>query len=106
MRISGPTYDFTTTNANNAPEKPGVYVLYQDGNPILVGSASDPGVTLRSCLQAHVKGDLGKATRGATAFQAEVTESPAVAAYKEQTLLWDYQYVNGRPIRCNDSLLM
>jgi len=105
MRISGPTYDFNLSNVNSAPDQPGVYVLYQDGNLIYTGSAAGPGVTLRSCLQAHKRGDLGRSTQRTTAFQTKVAENSVKAANRERNLLWDFQFINGRSARCNDPLL-
>jgi len=97
MPISGPTYDFNWSSVNNAPDKHGVYILYQAGKVTYIGRATDPGVTLRSRLQAHKRGDLGKSTKEAAAFQSEATDNPVTAAARERQLLWDYQYLNGRP---------
>jgi len=58
MRITGSTYDFTWSNVDNAPDKVGVYVLYQHRNLIYIGCAAGQGETLRSRLQAHKRGNL------------------------------------------------
>ena len=104
MPVAGPTYDFNWSNVNNASPKQGVYILYQDGRQIYIGSAVNPGETLRSCLQAHKGGDLGTSTQGATTFQIEATENSADAANKERDLMWGYQYINRRTPRYNDPL--
>ncbi len=105
MPISGSTYDFNWSNVNNAPVKHGVYILYQAGKVTYIGRAADRGVTLRSRLQAHKRGDLGKSTQEAAAFQAEATDNPITAADRERQLLWDFQYLNGRPGWHYDPLL-
>jgi len=105
MPISGPTYDFNWSNVNNAPAKHGVYILYQRGRVTFIGRATEPGVSLRSRLQAHKRGDLGKSTQEAAAFQSEATDNSVTAAERERQLLWDYQYLNGRPTWHYDPLL-
>ena len=101
MHISGPTYDFIWSNVNNAPDKQGVYILYQDSKVTYIGSVTDPGETLRSHLQAHKRGDLGTSTQGVTTFQTEATQNSVNAAKRERNL----QFINGRPARCHDPLL-
>lgn len=105
MSISGPTCDFSWPNVNNAPDRSGVYILYQDGNPTYIGRAVELGVALRGRLQAQKRGDLGRSTQGATAFQTEAIEDPVNAANRERKPMWDFQFLNGRPPRCNDPLL-
>ena len=104
MPISGSTYDFNWSNVNNAPVQHGVYILYQAGRVTYIGHAADPGVNLRTRLQAHIRGDLGTSTQGTTAFQTEATADSVDAANRERNLRWDFEHVNGRPPRCNDPL--
>ena len=105
MPLSGPTYDFNWSNVNNAPVKHGVYILYRAGKVTYIGRATDPSVTLRSRLQAHKRGDLGKSTKETAAFQLEATDNLVNAASRERQLLWEFQFLNGRPAWDYDPLL-
>jgi len=60
MPIGGEKQSFTNENVEKAPEKHGVYALY-DGNTIIYnGRAAGEGVTIRSRLKDHKSGREGK----------------------------------------------
>ena len=70
-----------------APDAPGVYALWKDGQVIYYGRASGDGVTIRSCLIDHVSGARGIATRGATHYSWEITRA---AVAREVELLSEF----------------
>ena len=99
MSIQGEKYPFTQENVDRAPEKHGVYVLYDDGTTIYIGRAAGQGVTIRSRLQAHKRGDEGKCTQSASHYRREVTES---AVSREEDLLEEFKKAHGKLPRCNE----
>ena len=58
MPVNGGKLQFTETNVNLSPDKPGVYVLYVDGHLIYYGSSEK---SVRSRLQDHLAGREGGA---------------------------------------------
>ena len=99
MPINGDSYDFTWANVNNAPERHGVYALYRNGRLVYCGRAAGAGVTIRSRLQSHKRGDEGPCTANATRYRREVTESPVS---RERELLQEFVQQYGRLPECND----
>lgn len=100
MPIAGPKYAFTAENVNNSPENHGVYVLYSEDVLIYIGRASGQGVTIRSRLQSHKRGDEGTCTQGASHYRREVTDRPVS---REKELLDEYAAAHqGKLPRCNE----
>ena len=58
-----------------APDAPGVYALWRDGQVIYYGRASGEDVTIKSCLIDHISGTRGATTRGATHYSWEITRA-------------------------------
>ena len=100
MPIDGGKYEFTLQNLNKAPDKAGVYALF-DGNEIIYyGRAQGGDVTIRSRLKDHKSGREGSCTSNASHYMREVTSSPVK---REQELLEEYKQThNGKLPRCND----
>ncbi len=99
MPITGDKYPFTEENVNNSPAEHGVYALYDGDVTIYIGRASGEGVTIRSRLQSHHRGDEGPCTEAATHYRREVTSRPIA---RESELLDEYEENYGRLPRCND----
>lgn len=99
MSINSKTYAFTEDNVNKAPENHGVYELYRDGALTYIGRASGNGVTIRTRLQSHRRGDEGSCTEVATDYKREVCDSPVG---REKELLEEYKRANGHLPPCND----
>ncbi len=116
MPITGDKYVFTERNINNAPAEHGVYVLY-DNTPLVtefsgpfpsmrrrrgdltiyIGRASGDGVTIRSRLMSHYRGDEGLCTVAATHYRREVTSDPIA---RESELLDEYEENYSELPRC------
>ncbi len=89
----------TDANISAAPAELGVYALYQ-GTLIYIGRAWGTGVTIRSRLQAHKRGDEGACTKAMTAFSYMVTSNPQQA---ETNALNGYKRDNNQNLpRCNE----
>ena len=99
MPISGDSYPFTQDNVNKAPAQHGVYQLEEGSEITYIGRASGDGVTIRSRLQSHYRGDEGPCTKAATHYQREVTNRPIA---REKELLDEYVRQHGRLPACND----
>ena len=99
MPVTGKRYDFTKTNVDRAPLDHGVYVLFVGNETIYIGRASGTGVTLRSRLQEHQRGDEGPCTKQAATYSRESHED---AAARELELYREHVATHGRPPRCND----
>ena len=98
MAINRKVYTFV--GVNNAPEKQGVYALYDGQELIYIGRASGEGVTIRSRLQAHHRGDDGRCTQQAIHYRREVTTDPIS---REQELLEEYKRAHdGRLPHCSE----
>ncbi len=116
MPITGDKYAFTESNINNAPAEHGVYALY-DPSPLVtessgpfpsvrrrsgdliiyIGRASGDGVTIRSRLKSHYRGDEGLCTLAATHYRREVTSDPIA---RESELLDEYEEKYSELPRC------
>lgn len=79
-----------------APDKPGVYSLYLNGNLIYIGSSE---VSIRDRLRSHHAGNEGSCTQGASEFNYDLSRAPVA---RERELLEEYQAANGRLPRCNE----
>ena len=98
MAITGAKYSFNDTNVNNAPDKAGVYALYEGDILIYYGRAQGGDVTIRSRLQSHLRGDEGSCTKAASSFNSEASSSPVA---REKELLAEFEKQNSRLPRCN-----
>ncbi len=99
MPITGPRYAFTESNVNKAPAEHGVYALYDGDVIVYIGRASGDGVTIRSRLKSHYRGDEGLCTVAATRYRREVTSDPIA---RESDFLDEYEENYGELPRCND----
>ena len=99
MPISGKLYAFTQDNVNKAPAEHGVYQLYEGDVTTYIGRAAGDGVTIRSRLQSHFRGDEGPCTEAAENYRREVTPRPVA---RERELIDEYERKYGRLPRCND----
>ena len=93
------TYAFSKNNVDKAPNSHGVYALYRDGVLIYIGRASGNGVTIRSRLQCHLRGDEGPCTRAATHYWREQNAAPI--AREAELLDWHRKKFGALP-RCNE----
>lgn len=72
-----------------APEAPGVYALWKEGQVIYYGRASSgEGATIKSCLIEHISGMRGASTRGATHYSWEITRVPAAREVELLSEFW------------------
>lgn len=98
MPISSELFPFTARLLAGAPEEPGVYALWEDGEITYIGHAGGRGATIRSHLVDHFAGTLSPCTRRATHYSWEISLKPAA---REAELLEDYRKANARLPRCN-----
>ncbi len=98
MPIIGDKYGFTQDNVDKSPDDHGVYELYEGDELIYIGRAAGDGVTIRSRLQDHFRGDDGRCTQQATTYRREVTNTPKA---REVELLNEHLRRHGRLPRCN-----
>jgi len=101
LPISGDKYAFIQQNIDQSPASHGVYALYDGDTTIYFGRAAGMGVTIRTRLQAHKRGDEGKCTQSASHYRREVTEA---ATSREKELLEEYLSKSGRLPRCNEAI--
>jgi hypothetical protein len=91
MPIGGRFFSFSKNSVDGAPDKHGVYALYEGDVLIYYGRADGTDVSVRSRLQSHFAGRQGRCTLAATLFRYEITES---AAKREEELLGKYKIQN------------
>ena len=89
---------FTWKNIKNAPQKPGVYALFDGAVLIYYGMATE---SIADRLASHKRGDEGSCTQNATSYKREVTDRPAA---RERELLQEYKNQYGQLPRCNDKM--
>lgn len=100
MPIKNGKYKFTKDNVNKAPDKAGVYALYDGNETIYYGRAKGGDVTIRTRLQNHKAGKDGSCTKKATHYGREAILSPVK---RENELLEEYKNThNGKLPRCNE----
>jgi len=99
MPITTAMYSFDETNVNNAPDKAGVYALYDGSTVIYYGRAQGGTVTIRSRLQSHLSGSEGSCTKSATNFNSELASNPIT---REEELLISHKRAYGKLPRCNE----
>ena len=100
MPIPREVFPFTARLVAGAPEEPGVYVLWKDGDVVYIGAALGGGATIRSRLVEHFAGRAGDCTRTATQYSWEISLKPAV---RELQLLEEYRNSFRRLPRCNST---
>lgn len=107
MALTGKYIPFTKENVDKAPAKHGVYELYDKDNGnyelIYIGKASGKGVTIRSRLQSHLRGDEGPCTKTATHYRRKEMMAAAAILW-EEVALQEYEEAHKRLPRCNDRL--
>lgn len=91
-------YTFSQDNVDKAPNEHGVYKLYQGDELIYIGRAVGIGVTMRTRLQCHFRGDEGPCTRQATTYERLACADPSAV---EAQLLSEFRRLTGRLPRCN-----
>ena len=96
MPIDSERHRFTTWQISGAPLQPGIYVLWQNGEPICVGSTRG-GASIRTCLQDHYA--RRRQPHDATHFTWEISREPA---QREAEVLAAFRIANSRLRRCND----
>ncbi len=99
MPIQGDLYTFSKKNVDNAPDKAGVYALYQSDTTTYIGRAQGGSTTIRSRLQDHYAGRGGNCTKSATDYRRETSSN---AASREKELLIEYKNKHGKLPKCND----
>lgn len=99
MTITTAIYAFNEANVNNAPDKAGVYALYDGSTVIYYGRAQGGTVTIRSRLQSHQRGTEGSCTKSATHFNTELVSNPVT---REEELLNAHKRAYGKLPRCNE----
>lgn len=98
MPITPELFPFTARLIAGAPEEPGVFALWEDGDVIYIGHAAGRGVTIRSRLVDHFTGTVSPCTRRATHYSWEISQRPAA---REAELLAAFQTRTARLPRCN-----
>ena len=98
MPITRERFPFSTKLIAGAPEEPGVFALWDDGEIIYLGHAQGRGTTIRSRLVDHFTGVAGPCTRRASHYSWEISLSPAA---REAELLSEYHAAHSRLPRCN-----
>jgi hypothetical protein len=93
-----PTLPFREYYVEQAPEARGVFCLYDSGVLIKVGHAVGAGVSIKSCLRAHLH--EGARTQRATHFTWKITACPSTT---ENELLAAHKARFGRLPRCNET---
>lgn len=97
MAISG-KHGFSNENIAKAPTDDGVYVLYDRREVIYIGKGKGTN-GIRSRLQSHKRGDVGRCTQQATAFRCRRHTKPLTY---ERRLLLEYKRKYSKLPRCND----
>ena len=90
MPLIGEKRPLTLSNAAQAPDAPGVYALFGDGEVTYYGSACN-GQTLRSRLIAHLEGGAAPSVDPGVLFSVEVTR---FALSRERALLEEHRRVS------------
>ena len=79
----------TEANVGKAPQKRGVYALYEEKDLVFLGSAAGKADTIRSRLRAHLASSPGAAMR----YKREPHASPAA---RLKSLLGEYRKSHGK----------
>lgn len=92
-RKSGTRYKFTRENLARAPQKTGVYQLYDQGQVIYIGKASGSTATIRSRLQGHYRDDITSKLQEVSHYTRLVVSDPDVTA---REMLATYRMVHSQ----------
>ena len=95
MPIHCPKADFIDFYIRTAPEKPGVYALWDEREIIFYGYTTG---SIRDSLFEHKQGRHGSCTAAALFFIYEPTAFPD---YRFRALMREFESENGRPPLCN-----
>lgn len=87
MPIIGDKHRFTRENVELAPEAPGVYALFENGQVAFYGRAQGGADTIRLRLSEHLEGRQAPGGVDAKLFSYEVTR---FAASRERALLEEH----------------
>jgi excinuclease UvrABC nuclease subunit len=98
MPILRARFPFSARLIGGAPEEPGVFALWEDGEIIYIGHAQGRGTTIRSRLVDHFTGMVSPCTRRASHYSWEISATPAT---REAELLSEFLSANTRLPRCN-----
>jgi hypothetical protein len=99
MPIPGPKYQYTRFIAEGAPDTPGLYALWEEGELVFLGRASYES-TIRTRLLEHLAGKLCPCAADATHYSWELSLQPGS---REAQLLQEFRRQYGRLPRCNDA---
>lgn len=98
MPVNGNKVAFHQANIENAPDEPGVYVLYVGGHLVYYGSTEK---SIRSRLIDHLQGRGGECTAAATVYGCEISLQPLK---RERELLIEYKSAYGVLPHCNGKM--
>lgn len=98
MPLPRELFPMTSKLIAGAPEEPGVYVLWEQGEAVYIGVAPGRGTTIRSRLVDHFTGLLSPCTRHATHYSWEISLKPSL---REGELMDEFRLRNQRLPRCN-----
>jgi len=96
MVLMGEVFRFAEDAIDSAPERYGVYALYQGNELIYIGKAEQED-TIKSKLQRHLLGD-NPCLKNATVYRYEVCDNPG---QREKLYLQVYEMSYLRLPRCN-----
>jgi hypothetical protein len=96
MPIEQPLHRFLSVLVFTAPDREGLYALWQGADMIYLGCASGTA-TIKSCLTLHLNGH-NPCTENATHFSFEPAAHPAA---REAQILAQFQARHGHLPRCN-----
>ena len=98
MPISHPNLPFTAPLVAAAPDTSGVFALWQDGAVVYYGKASSGAATIRSALEAHLRGRSFGAGRP-TRCSWEIADDPEP---RYARLMAEFEIAHQRMPRWND----
>ena len=98
MSIKHPNLPFTAPLVAAAPETGGVFALWQDGAIVYYGKASTNGATIRSALDAHLKGRSFQPEKP-TRCSWEIADDPEL---RHSELIAEFEHAHQRRPRWND----
>jgi hypothetical protein len=92
-------FPFNEFNIEDAPAASGIYVLYDGRDEIYVGKAEGDDVTIRSCLESHLRGEKGECTKAANYFRYQVVATDDLDT-RIKSMLDGFEMVHKRLPRC------
>jgi hypothetical protein len=98
--LRSPRWPFSKGAIDHSPDEwGGVYVLWREDVLIYVGHAPNGGRSIKAALLAHLNGELGPCTQGATHYGWELSQNPK---QREHELLQEHVAEHRAYPRCND----